>query len=152
MTPASQTILLLRISRLGLVDPLAELDNVIAKRGEGWFGKVGRRISENTISRMGGIPMPVLISVLYKPPKGAEPAQRYTGSYTLLQYSTHAPRVGEFPSYYGQFMSSINTWLKLEPAPPIELDSLITKSSGEKATNTMRNSMASFFFTRRRSG
>jgi hypothetical protein len=41
MHPISQTILLLRISRLGVVDPLAELDNVIARRGASWFGKVG---------------------------------------------------------------------------------------------------------------
>ncbi len=68
MQRVSHTILLLRMSRFGVPDPLAELDNVIARRETGWFGKVGREVSEKLITRMGGIPMPVLILVLHNPP------------------------------------------------------------------------------------
>lgn len=139
----TDTVLVIRVSGIDLVDPLVEIDNVIAKHGYCWFGKYGRAIPAEKIKPTEENSTVVLVL------KGKQrDKERFLSrTYEVSGVSTRRPKDGVYPSYYSSKMSRISIWLKLEKAKKqLTLSSLHTKSSAQPVSTTLSGSMAAFFY------
>lgn len=147
---SAKNALVIRLTQQGPIDPLREIDDVIAKVGTCWFGKLGRPLSPVSLRRAGGLPSTLVLLVNLRHLADSSSPTWHHRAYRLLDvWHRRVPPRDEYPEYYREFLPMISTWFKLGPAHQISIDSLVTRSSGQRVIESMRNSMGSFFYCRR---
>lgn len=134
-------ILVIRCSSIDRVDPIAELDAVIAKRGTAWFGKYGQTFAAFPYTQEERLVVLAGNNRMQMHGQGA--------AYRLLERSILAPAdKSSYPSYYCGKLHRISTWLKLEPAasPRVDLSYLVVLRSGQPVKAAMSTSMVGHFW------
>jgi hypothetical protein len=133
------------VVRCGVIDgvnPIEEVDCVIARHGHCWFGKYGQRIA-GIARRSEKSP---LIVVLAGGRKISKPGN--VPAYALSGWSPSVPAVGYYPAYYKYTLERISTWLKLERTTEstIATKDLVIKSSLQPLQDALHSSMRGYFW------
>src|SRR5262245_29411406 len=107
-------VVAVRYAVTGDVDAIEELDKVIGKKGEAWFGKFGQRIGPETarLIQSDDTSLAVLIRNLSPADKGK---YRFK-TYLLKNISPTPPNDARlYPAYYKAHMTKITSWMAVRP-------------------------------------
>lgn len=134
--------LVVRVSLMDNLDPIAEVDKVLEKNGFCWFGKYGEPLSPELKARV-STANDVAVCLLFKDDSG------YVMKTYAIEEVDMAPSLkrGTYPKYYDKFMDRIGTFLKvseLKSAQP-SIDDLYVHSSLNKLRNSLRKSVRGHF-------
>ena len=133
----TKSYLVVRVSKLDSVDPIAEINRVIDKEGASWFGKYGRPIK---MLKLDELCPPVLVLVI-RNQKHYESA-----TYEIIGQSRRTPKSGMFPDYYKSVLRRISSWFKIKHTEKsVEINDLIVKSSGQTLAEALHGSMSAHF-------
>lgn len=145
--------IVIRYGRLDEFDAVSEIEKVLAKRGNAWFGKYGQPLSRD-VERLVLSGKEDVYVVLAG--KGDGEGKGYRGYfYNLKRITRDVPETqASFPAYYKKIMSRIGCWLELEPynGTNLELKDLYTKSSLSPILQSLSGSMRGHFLCRSREG
>jgi hypothetical protein len=134
--------LVVRCSNIDGVNPVEEVNGVIARIGYCWFGKYGNPIAPLRKTATDGC-----YAVLAPPPAMRD--GRALPVYRLTALTKQQPQnANEYPEYYEKIMHRIGSWLRLElaPQPLIDLDELTVKSSLQPLKHALNGSMRGHFW------
>lgn len=152
MKKIANPILVLRVSNMDGRNAIDEIEDVISREGQVWFGKYGRQIGGKRLGSLApknGAQKYVLL--VYK--EGSAGHSRYSYHwYELHGHQFKRPPTSLFPDYYKNFLPRIKSWLNLKPTkqnmPPHE--DLITISSYQPLRESLALSMSSHFYCKLR--
>jgi hypothetical protein len=142
---SSSRFLVIRCSRLDGVNPIDEVDKVIAARGHCWFAKYGIPVKS----------LPASSNKTYVALTGATSNHDTSvlSVYELRQMSREQPKMtADYPKYYQNHLHRVSTWLELVPATrsTLSIDEFFVKSSLQPLKNTLHGSMRGHFWCSRR--
>lgn len=143
-------VLVVRYGFTDKIDAAEELDKVIVKNGEAWFGKFGQRIGRPTVRLLesqGGKALVVLVKSRYK----TEAGKYKSKTYELTRITNAAPpNENLFPPYYKSIMNEIRCWIgvRKHSGEDIDLARLSVRSSTRPVLQAFSSSMVGFFVCR----
>jgi hypothetical protein len=155
MPVRAQILPLVLVVRYGFsteFDAVGELDKIIEKKDQAWFGKFGQRIGKDTINKLESQTGPRLI-VLLKNLQKADTGKHKAKTYNLLKFSQDPPSDKSlFPPYYKSHMDKFGTWIGLQryDGPEIDLARLYVRSSARPVVEASYVSMRGSFVCRLR--
>lgn len=137
------TFLVIRCSNLDGVNPITEVNEVIARLGYCWFGKYGQPLSKTGATKTDPLRGVVLVgnSTVAAPGRGS--------LYVLGGWSFSKPsNPGGYPAYYEKKLGRISTWVKLIRADTSEvsISDLQVKSSLQPLARALSDSMRGHFW------
>lgn len=142
--------IVVRFSHMDDVDVIKSIEEVIKKRGYCWFGKYGQAIATESIRRLtkgGKITLYAMLVRKHKH-KGKNHQSISAHQFECKEISQKQPPQGTYPEYYDRFGHRISSWLKLETSNinQVQLEDVITVSSGESVTHSLSSSIRGHFF------
>lgn len=120
---------------------------ICAAKGYVWYGKIGVPLSRDRLNKIIKAGDAVVFFI--------EARSGDLFKATLSDTMRSVPDAGSVPAYYAQHYDSVGTWLKLteiSESSREELNRYVIASSGMPIVSTVRNSMSSFFYIRRKNG
>lgn len=119
---------------------IAAHQEVIDKIGYVWYGKMGAKASETMLKEIIASDLPRVLLI------NSGKADRYWAY--IESYSYDMPSKNEFPSYYGDKLEKMNTWIKIvkfEIAPKDIMSKCKVISSGATLGEASKHSMSPYF-------
>lgn len=114
--------------------------NVIDSIGFVWYGKMGSRVSAVFLNELLKAEHPRILLI------NSGKADRYWAY--ISAFSEEIPEDGLYPSYYGEKVSNMKTWFKvekLEKAPNDIMSKCTVISSGAPLGDVSKHSMSPYF-------
>lgn len=135
------------------IDTVAAHQEVAAKKGEVWLGKVGRPLADQNIERIKSQIDAGILTYLYMAKRVGD--KQYIGYQAkLFDITKKAPTSG-MPDYYkkNELLPQINLWFHLGELKQLSknaLASLIIASTGKTCLETFPTSVISLFLVKER--
>lgn len=133
------------VIRVGLqdgVNPVEEVEKIIATNDFCWFGKYGEPLNQTLQSRVAE-KKDVMLCLVYKSLHGYN-----ISSYKIEEVSKRPMLLaGSYPDYYSKFIDRIGTFIKISKVKSEHptIDDLYVKSSLNKLSLALRDSMRGHF-------
>jgi hypothetical protein len=137
------------VIRVGLqdgVDPIAEIDKVIKRKGFCWFAKYGNAIAPNIQNRIEE-KNDVVLCLIYK-----KEDKYVMKSYKAVEISRDPQIIkGTYPTYYNKFIDRVGVFVKIIDIDEeqVSIDSLYIVSSLNKLHYGLHNSMRGHFICKK---
>ncbi len=119
---------------------IAAHNEIIEQIGYTWYGKIGAKVSESLLKEILKADDPKFLLI------NSGKASRYWVHIT--DYRSEKPEDNEYPSYYGDKVNKMNTWLKvtkIDPAPKDIMSKCYVISSGAQLGEVSKHSMSPYF-------
>jgi hypothetical protein len=142
--------LVIRYGLIDDVDPVAELEKVIALQGKAWFGKYGQPLNLQLALSVREKRENVVVVFVRKGFTSKDNGY-VVNTYNLLSIGRTTPtNKAEYPEYYSKKISYISSWLELTPyaGREIKLATLVTQSSQRPLSESLAKSMRGHFLCR----
>lgn len=139
-------ILAIRCSAIDAVNPISEIDKILAQHATAWFAKYGRSMTKAVTRKLGATKIEAYVLLAYRDRDGLQQA-----SYALLGSSNGRPKDRRlFPAYYSSVAARIGTWLHLARAtlPDLRVENVVVRTSGQGLQKAMNSSMSGHFWCR----
>ena len=123
------------------IGTIAAHQEIIDRKGNVWYGKLGARISSKVVEAVMDNEQPKILLI------HSGNVGRYWAKIDKVQYDV--PPSDEIPEYYRAMASNFKTWfrvVKFEDAPKNILSHCMVVSSGASLSQASKHSMSPYFF------